>query len=323
MGKTILAAIAAIVCVFLITNSISTGLTSIAEAKVEAYSLAADEAMMNAEMGGGGLSIGGGLSVGGSSNSGSSAGTGDSAGDATGDAAGDATGDAAGDAAGNEDAGPKQPSTVDEVLACYNNAINKVITDKAGYTKKRTTTIDSLDGGALLKIQLVVDMVYDFLGEGTTDYKNDKGKAEYLSKASLTAADLTSIDFANNDGIYTITLGLKMGQSQANASGSSDTTPLQRSGLFVGKGDKKAFDYKSSENIYTAINGVAKAESAKETVKNATIVAKVDSATGQLTSLEVKWNWDVSLTNVSYSIANVKSAKGTATSTVVVSDFKW
>lgn len=320
MGKTILAAIAAIVCVFLITNSISTGLTSIAEAKIEAYSLAADEAMFNSESGGG-LSIGGGLSMGGSSDAGSNAGTSDGTG--TGDAAGDATGDAAGDAAGNEDAGPKQPSTVPEVLNCYNNAINKAITDKAGYTKKRTTTIDSLDGGALLKIKLVVDMVYDFLGEGTTEYKNEKGKAEFLSKASLTQNDLSSIDFANNDGIYTITLGLKPGQSQANASGSSDTTPLARSGLFVGKGDKKAFDYKSSENIYTAINGVAKAESAKETVKNATIVAKIDSTTGQITSLEVKWNWDVSLTNVSYSVANVKQAKGTATSTVVYSDFQW
>ena len=205
----------------------------------------------------------------------------------------------------------------------YNNSINEVISAKAGYTKKRTTTINSLDGGALLKISIVVDMVNDFLGSGTTEYKNEKGKAEYLSKASLTKNDLSAVDIQEADGLWVITMSLKPGQSQASASASSDSTPIQRSGLYVGKGDKKAFDYKSSENIYTAINSAAKAESAKETVTTTSITAKIDPATNKLVELTVKWDWNVQLTNVSYSIANVKSAKGTATSTVVLNNIQW
>ncbi len=330
MNKTFWTAITAIICVAIISMAISSGFESIATAKIEVASSAAEDAMMNQGGGlglGGGLSVGGGLSMDDEEPAGSADGSTDGStdgGSADGSTDGTADGGATdGGAADGEASGPKKPTSVQGVLDLYNNSINQVISEKAGYTKKRTTTINSLDGGALLKIQLVVDMVYDFLGEGTTEYKNEKGKAEFLSKASLTKNDLSAIDIQEADGLWVITMNLKPGQSQASGGTSSDTTPIQRSGLYVGTGDKKAFDYKSSENIHTAINGVAKADSAKETVTTTSITAKIDPATNKLVDLTIKWDWNVQLTNVSYSIANVKSAKGTATSTVVVNNIQW
>lgn len=327
MKKTIWTSVTAIICAVLVSLSLKDGIVKVSEAKVEAASVAAEAASEAAEQNAGEeeLVLGGDLLGGsGSSDAGSGsvdAGTpGAPADGSAGTSDGTGTTDAAGNAAAPE---KKGPSTVEEVLSTYNNAINKVITEKAGYTKKRTTDLANLNGGGLLKLPIVVDMVNDFLGVGTTDYKNEKGKAEFLSKASLTKNDLKSIDIKNNDGVYTITLGLKDGQSQANASGASDTSPLSRSGLYVGKGDKKAFDYKNSENIHTAINGVAKAESAEEKVTDTKIVATIEAETGKLTSLNVTWKWHVKLTKVAYSIASVDIAEGDATSTVVVSDFKW
>lgn len=328
MKKTIWTSITAIICVVLVSLSLKDGVTKIADAKVEAASIAAESAMNNGgDMGGldAGLDMGGSLDAG--MDTGMDAGTATpDAGTATPDA-GTATPDAgtATPDAGATDA-KKDPTAPAEVVAYYNNAINKVIAEKAGYKKTRVTEMKSLEGGALLKIELVVDMVNDFLGVGTTEYENKKGKAEFLSKASLTVADLTGAKNDVSGDTYTITLTLKNGQSQATIGGTpSDNTPLQRSGLYVGKGDKKAFDYKSSENIHTAINGVdnCTAESAKEQVTNARIVAKINSKTGQMTDLTVTWDWAVQLTNIKYTVIPVKTANGTASSTVKVSNFQW
>ncbi|MEE1066349.1 MAG: hypothetical protein UH249_09480 [Acutalibacteraceae bacterium] len=326
MKRTVLTSITAIICVVLVSLSLKDGITKVADAKIEAASVAAEAASEAAEQNAGGdeLVLGGGLSMGDSSSD-SGSGSVDAGTPGTPDGSA-GTADGATPDAGAENgaaAENKGPSTVDEVLAVYNNAINKVIADKAGYSKKRTTELNNLEGGALLNISIVVEMVNDFLGVGTTDYKNEKGKAEYLSKASLTKNDLSSIDIKTNDGVYTITLGLKDGKSAADASGSTDTSPLSRSGLFAGKGDKKAYDYKNSENIHTAINGVAKADSAEEKVTNTKIVATIEAETGKMTSLNVSWDWKVELTNVSYSFAKVKTAKGDAKTVVEVKDFKW
>ncbi len=328
MKKTIWTSITAIICVLLVSLSLKDGITKVADAKVEAASMAAEAAGNNGGMDAG---LDAGLDMGGSLDSGMDAGavTPD-AGTATPDAdagtatpdAGTATPDAGTAAKPDENKAPTAPA---EIVNYYNNAINKVINEKAGYKKSRVTEMKTLEGGALLKIQLVVDMVNDFLGVGTTDYENKKGKAEFLSKASLTVADLTAAKCDVNGDVYTITLGIKNGQSQASASGSSDTSPLQRSGLYTGKGDKKAFDYKSSENIHTAINGVdnTSAETAKEQITNAKIVATINSKTGQMTDLTATWDWAVQLTTIKYTVVSVKAANGTATSTVKVSNFQW
>ncbi len=233
------------------------------------------------------------------------------------------SGSSGGSSSGSSSA-DKQPETLNEIVSYYNSAVNKAINSKAGYTKHRTTTLSTLEGGALLKIQIVFDMVNEFLGVGTTEYVNTKGSADFLSKASLTQNDIKSFNFYETNGIYTITLDLKPGKSTADASGSTDAAALQRSGLFVGKGDNKDFDYKNSGNFYTAVHGVgAHVESVESTVSKAMIIAKVDSATGRLISLEADWNWNAELTKVSYSIAKVESADAVGLSIVKISDFRW
>ncbi|MBR3835481.1 MAG: dockerin type I repeat-containing protein [Clostridia bacterium] len=217
------------------------------------------------------------------------------------------------------------PSSSAEIINLYNNAVNKAVSSKAGFKKSRVTVLHNLEGGALLKIQLVVDMVNDFLGVGTTQWDNKKGKQDNLSKASLTASDIKHAYCTENNGLYTVTLSLKDGSSSANISGNSDTSPLQRAGVFAGKGDKRAYDYKNSENIYAAINGVDEctAESALEKVTNTKITAVIDSKTGNLQSLTASWDWYVELTNVKYTVVGIKQAKGNATTTVKITDFNY
>ncbi|MBQ8576230.1 MAG: hypothetical protein IJ447_09325 [Clostridia bacterium] len=332
MKNTIFQCVTAIICVVAISVTGMLGLNKIADAKLEAAKAVADAAAQSA---------------------------GDVSSDATGDVSTDvpsgdvstdvpsdapATDDPSADApatdapatdapatdapagnAGSTQAASNAPKTAAEITAYYNNAINKVVDSKAGFKKSRTTVMNNLEGGKLLEIDLVVKMVNDFLGVGTTQWDNKKGEQNNLSKASLTAADVTQASCADKNGVYTITMTLKDGNSSANGSGNSDNSPLKRSGLFVGKGDKKAFDYKNSENIHTAINGVdnTSAESAIEKVTGAKITAVIDSKTGKLTSLTVTWNWYVELTKVKYLVVSINQAKGNATTTVKLTNVQW
>ncbi|MBR4765320.1 MAG: hypothetical protein IK085_01000, partial [Clostridia bacterium] len=100
----------------------------------------------------------------------------------------------------------KAPEGKEEILKVYNDAVNKAVDSKAGYSKTRVTNIQSLDGGAVLKIGVVQDTVNNFLGVGTKTYTNNKGKANYMSKASLSASDVSSATCTEKDGKYTIEL---------------------------------------------------------------------------------------------------------------------
>ena len=217
------------------------------------------------------------------------------------------------------------PATTDEILAAYNDAVNGAISAKAGYDKKRVTAIQSLEGGALMKIGLVQDAVSDFLGVGTKDYPNAKGKAEFMSKASLSASDVTSATCKEADGKYTITINLKDGSSNSSASGKSDSSPLKRSGLYVGEGDKSEYDYKNADNIYVALNGLdeASVEAVKLNATKGKIVAEIDAETGRLVKLTVSFVFNANLTKVKYAIASINEATGIADTTVTFSNFKY
>ncbi len=217
------------------------------------------------------------------------------------------------------------PATTDEILAVYNDAINGAISAKAGYAKKRVTAIQSLEGGALMKIGLVQDAVSDFLGVGTKEYPNEKGKAEYMGKASLSASDVTSATCKEADGKYTITINLKDGASNSSASGKSDSSPLNKSGLFVGEGDKSAYDYKNADNIYVALNGLdeASVEAVKLNATKGKIVAEIDATTGNIVNLTVSFDFNANLTKVKYAIASISEATGIADTTVTFSNFKY
>ena len=217
------------------------------------------------------------------------------------------------------------PSSKADIAAYYNAAVNKAVNSKAGFAKKRVTTLSNLDGGALLKMQIVVDTVNDFLGVGTTNVTNTKGKVGEISKASLTADDLSAATCTQNGDNYVINITLKNGSSKANASSKSDTTALGRTGLYSGVGDKKAFDYKNAGNIYVGLNNAegASVESVAENNKNIKITATVNSKTGNLVSLHVDYDWHVNLTNVKYTVVKIAGASGDAKTTVDFTNFKF
>ena len=220
-------------------------------------------------------------------------------------------------------AASKIPSSAADIAAYYNAAVNKAVNSKAGFSKKRTTTLSNLNGGALMKIQLVIDTVNDFLGVGTTNVNNTKGKVGEISKASLTANDISSPTCKQSGDNYVITMTLKNGSSKANGSSKTDSTAIGRTGLYSGIGDKKAFDYKNAGNIYTGINNAdgASVESVTENNKNIKITATINSKTGNIVSLHVSYDWDVSLTNVKYSIAKISTATGDAKTSVDFTNF--
>lgn len=219
----------------------------------------------------------------------------------------------------------KAPATKEEIVKVYNEAVNGAISAKAGYSKTRVTTVNQIEGGAILKIKVAADAVKNFLGEGTTNYTNNKGKSEYMSKSKLSAGDVTSATCTEKNGKYTITMTLKDGSNSAAAGAMKDNSPLNRCGLFVGNSDKSAYDYKTTENIYKALNGLDEASVVSGTGKtgNAKITAVVDAETGKLEKLDVSFNFSVVLNDVKYLFAKISTATGSATTTVKFDNFKY
>lgn len=217
----------------------------------------------------------------------------------------------------------KVPSTAADIAAYYNAAVNKAVNSKAGFSKKRVTSISNLNGGKLMEMKIVVDTVNDFLGVGTINYKNTKGKVGEISKASLSANDISSSTCKQSGNNYVITMTLKNGTSKASSAGKSDSTALARTGLYSGVGDKKAYDYKNAGNIFDGLNNAdgASVESVVENSKNIKITATINSKTGNLVSLHISYNWDVALTKVKYTIVTIKSATGDAKTSVDFTNF--
>ena len=217
----------------------------------------------------------------------------------------------------------KVPSTAADIAAYYKAAVNKAVNSKAGFSKKRVTSISNLNGGKLMEMKIVVDTVNDFLGVGTINYKNTKGKVGEISKASLSANDISSPTCKQSGNNYVITMTLKNGTSKASSAGKSDSTALARTGLYSGVGDKKAYDYKNAGNIFDGLNNAdgASVESVVENSKNIKITATINSKTGNLVSLHISYNWDVALTKVKYTIVTIKSATGDAKTSVDFTNF--
>ena len=219
----------------------------------------------------------------------------------------------------------KAPEGKEEILKVYNDAVNNAISKKAGYSKTRVTNINSLEGGKILDFQVVKDAVNDFLGVGTQNYNNSKGKAEYMGKASLSASDVSSATCTEKDGKYTIEITVNNGSSSASGSGKSDNSAINRTGLYVGSGDKSEFDYKSAGNVYDALNGLdeASVQAVSVSTNSIKITAVVDAESGNLENLKITFNFTADLTSVKYLIVTVKSATGKANTTVTFKDFKY
>lgn len=215
------------------------------------------------------------------------------------------------------------PRTKAEVLSLYNDAVNKVIASKAGYSKTRKTELTEIEGAdALMKIAAVREGIYQFLGVGESEYVNKKGAAEYISASALTDAEVTDARCVLNGGTYTVTLSLADGKSTAPSG--SDSSPLRHCGLFAGNSVNEKYDYQNAANIYSGIAAAdgASVKSVTGTTTGAVISAVIDAETGNLNSLKIDWQWGVKLDTIKYSIIRV-SANGTAESSVEIKDFVW
>ena len=176
-----------------------------------------------------------------------------------------------------------------------------------------------------MKIQLVVDMVNEFLGVGTKEYTNTKGQSKYLMNASLTKNDLSSAEILLVEGNYQISLNLKNGSSSATKSSTKDTSALARSGLLTGNLADPDYDYLSSGSVYKSIMGAdasVSVESVKATNTNVKLVAVI-SPQGDLISLKASYDWTVEMTKIKYTVVTVKTADGKASTSVEFSDFEW
>lgn len=216
------------------------------------------------------------------------------------------------------------PETAEEILALYNNAVNKAVDEKAGYTKERTTTVTNLDAGSYTS--LAGGIVKDFLGEGTNKVTNSKGTAKHLTKSTLTVADLTKVKYELSGSTYTVTLFLKDGASSATSSSKTDNSAIAKSGLVSGNSVSTTIDYINSGSIYTSIiaEGVG-VNKISATNTNATIVIVVDKSTGNLISYTAAFDWAATIENISVKFPPVKLAKatGNAHTAVELSGFKW
>lgn len=211
-----------------------------------------------------------------------------------------------------------------QIISNYNAAVNKAVSSKAGYKKVRSTTLNSLEGGALMNNSTVKGAVSNFLGVGNKDFSNAKGQAEFMKNANISSADVKSASYTLANGKYTYTITLKDGSSSAGGS-NSNNSPVDKSGIYTGTGDKMAYDHKCAENLASAINNTdgASVSSVTESSKNVKCVAVVNASTGKLESLTVSFDFAVSLSNIKYTVIKINSANGTASTSVKYSNFVW
>lgn len=219
---------------------------------------------------------------------------------------------------------PSVPESKEDIVALYNEAINKVVNDKAGYNKQRTTTVSELDAGSFTS--MAGDIVKDFLGEGTKEVKNSKGTAKHLQASTLTASDVAGATCELVGNNYTITLNLEDGTSSATKSSKKDDSAIAKCGLVTGKSVSDTIDYINSECIYASITAekitVGKITAAN---KNAKIVVVIDAETGNMISYTASFDWNAAIENLSVKFppVSIKKATGKAHTAVVISDFQW
>ena len=220
----------------------------------------------------------------------------------------------------NANSGSSVPTGTAQIVSYYNTATAKVASKKAAFNKTRTTTEKSYNAGASLKASK--DIVYKFMGVGDSNKftksvtSADAGSYHKYFKASkLTASDVTSATCVKNGNNYTITLKIKNGSSKVTSGKvvSSNNAPLDRSGLACGDHDKDYWDHKTAENVMSAISQVPLCGKANisESYSNAVITAVVNASTGNLVSLNAKFDFK-------FELSSVMGASGTAVASSVV-----
>lgn len=215
------------------------------------------------------------------------------------------------------------PTSTAEILNYYNTATAKAANTKVAFSKTRSTTEGSYDAGVVLKT--FKSLVYQFIGIGADNVytkdvaKNDENYSRYLKASTLTEGDIKEASVKQSGTDYIITIKVKDGGSTiTDGKNFKNNSPLDKSGIGVGLNDKDYYDHKTAENVYDAIDEVGSEATIIEKYSGAVITATVDSATGNLKSMNVKFD-------ISFDISKVLGSGGTATGTTTVEykSFKW
>lgn len=203
------------------------------------------------------------------------------------------------------------PTSVADIVALYNEATAKAKSSKAGYSKTVTTELQSLEMGAIGKIDAVRSTVGDFLGEGTETANVKKGTAsDELVKSTLTAADVTAATCKlSADGkYYEVTITVK-----------NETNPNKGKSAL----NKYTDDYKDGKEMLEGLQDVdANAETITLTVKTATIKAKIAVEDKSFSSIDYVIKTDALLTGVKY-VVKVSKVTGTIYTVVNYTKFAY
>lgn len=184
---------------------------------------------------------------------------------------------------------------------------------KPGYSKTKSTTLTSLEMGALARIEAVRSTIGDFLGEGTTNSTVSKGSFDgnSLVKSTLSADDVSSATctLSSDKKYYTVTIIVK-----------GESNPIKGSS----KLSKFTKDFKDNNEIKS---GLAEAGASVGTLDISTsdvkIVAKISVDGNKLSSLTHSFKMQANLKKVKYTIVSVNEASANLETKVTYSSFKY
>ncbi len=220
-------------------------------------------------------------------------------------------------------AGTVAPKSVAEITEYYNAAVAKAVKAKVGFNKTRKSDNENIDMPALLGF--AKGLIYQFMGIGPDNVytesvaKGKWGDVAFLYNSKLTTADVTSATCTQSGANYVVTLNLKNGSSTANKSKptTAANSSLDKCGICVGTEDKGYFDHKTASVMYDAIAGTDANANISEKYSKAVVKATINASTGNIVSLTVDWDMDVSM-----KVMGV-SATATGSSHVIYKDFKY
>lgn len=202
-------------------------------------------------------------------------------------------------------AAEKTPQTKEEILALYNDSINRVKTESKAIVSNYTLNSQTQD--AVISNKMLQGIANKLIS-ANMGYDKKKANIKYTTptqiidafpvrgqkwSSQLTSADVTKATCTEKDGVYTVTLYLV-----------PDTTP----NIKAGQGHAgKAFSVITKESIVEGAGSlgmsVIEEDTIKLTFKDCRITAKIDKATGHVTDANYYMDWTLALTALGIDVA--------------------
>lgn len=192
------------------------------------------------------------------------------------------------------------PSTPEEILNYYNTATQKVNVQNPGFTKNNSSELGAynIEGDSLNSLKKLAGSVFDSVARevisgtlacGNTSETIAKGSpaGAELKASTLTLGDITEAKCVDNGGAYTITLTLKPSK---NPSRGGDFPIAKVSDDFLVLADLQA----NGQAQKLSVSGV------DCSLENAVVTAVIDSATGNMTSFKLSYDYIGTLTGCAY-----------------------